>query len=307
MRRYIIGRLLFVFVVMASALIVVFILTHMVGDPVDLLLPLDAHQEQADQMRIALGLDRPLWEQFKDFASRAIRGDFGNSLWQRRPALRVALESLPNTMKLVGAAFLLAVVMAVPLGVLAAVKQGSTLDKITSLLALQGVSTPPFWLGLMLMMILSAKLHWFPTSGMGGFQHLVLPAVTLAMRPMGRIAQMVRSAMLDQLGELYVTTARAKGLSETRVVMVHALKNAAIAIVTMAGWELGRLMAGYSAVVEWVFSWPGIGMMVVKAIDNWDFPLLQATVVVTALTISLVNLLVDLSYSLFDPRIRSEN
>ncbi|MBI2874878.1 MAG: ABC transporter permease [Firmicutes bacterium] len=292
---------------MASALIVVFILTHMVGDPVDLLLPLDAHQEQADQMRIALGLDRPLWEQFKDFASRAIRGDFGNSLWQRRPALRVALESLPNTMKLVGAAFLLAVVMAVPLGVLAAVKQGSTLDKITSLLALQGVSTPPFWLGLMLMMILSAKLHWFPTSGMGGFQHLVLPAVTLAMRPMGRIAQMVRSAMLDQLGELYVTTARAKGLSETRVVMVHALKNAAIAIVTMAGWELGRLMAGYSAVVEWVFSWPGIGMMVVKAIDNWDFPLLQATVVVTALTISLVNLLVDLSYSLFDPRIRSEN
>ncbi|MBI2875227.1 MAG: ABC transporter permease [Firmicutes bacterium] len=307
MHRYIIGRLLFAIVVVLAASVLVWLLTHWVGDPVKLLLPLDASRDQVEQLRSSLGLDQPLWVQFKAFAAKAVRGDFGDSLWQRRPAMTVAMERLPATIKLVGAAFLVAVILAIPLGVLASIKPGSALDRVTSILALQGVCIPDFWLGLLMMMLFSVKLGWLPTSGIGGFNYLILPALTLSLRPMGRMAQMVRSAMLDQLGEQYVTTARAKGVSELKVVLVHALKNAAISIVTIAGWELGRMLAGYTVVVEWLFTWPGIGMLVIQAIDNWDFPLLQASVILIGVTVSMVNLFVDLSYSFFDPRIRGED
>ena len=304
MHRYVLSRLVYAVLVVFGVSLLVFVLTRFIGNPVDVMLPIEASQSEKAQLTHQLGLDKPVWQQAAGFFGGALRGDFGISWWQRQPALPLAIERLPATLKLVFASFIAAILVGVPLDVLAATTPGSLLDGFCSTLALLGVSLPAFWLGLMLILNFAVRLGWFATSGYGGFRYLTLPAVTLGALTLGRITQIVRTAMLDQLHQQYVVTARAKGLVERIVVLRHALKNASIPIVTMSGWELGRMLAGYTVVVEVVFGWPGQGHLIVDTIGAQDFPLLQALVFVVAVTVSAVNLVIDLAYPFFDPRIK---
>lgn len=304
MRRYVIIRIFFTIAVILGVSMLVFVLTHVIGNPVDIMLPLQATMEERAAMRKSLGLDRPMGAQLVDFLLHLAKGDFGDSWWQQRPALPLVLERIPSTLLLVGLAFALAVVIAIPLGVLAATRPGSALDRALTAGALVGVCLPGFWIGLLLVMFFAVRLGWFYTSGYGTWRHVVLPVVTLAVLPTGHLSQITRFAMLDQLNQQYVSVARSKGVAEIKVVLVHSLKNAMTAIVTMAGMDFGRMMAAETAAVEVVFGWPGFGSLIIDTISRQDFPLLQASVFVVAIIICLVNLLVDLSYGLFDPRIR---
>ncbi len=304
MARYILKTLLNALVVVIGVSLLVFVLTRAIGNPVNVMLPLSATMD--DRLRLAhqLGLDKSLISQLWDYVLGVMRGDFGQSWWQQQPALTVALERLPFTLKLSGIAFVISLIVALPLGILSALKPRSLLDKLTSTFAMIGICVPNFWLGLMLILIFSNTLHWLPTSGTGDWRYMVLPAFTLAVLPIGRITQIVRTAMLEQLRELYVVTARSKGLHEFYVVTRHALKNAGISIVTMSGWELGRMIAGYAVAIEAVFGLPGIGSLIVDAIGQQDFPLIQALTFVIAISINLLNVLIDLSYPLFNPRVK---
>lgn len=304
MIRYIIFRLVNAAVIVAVVFVLVFLLTHWVANPVDQLLPLQATASERAAMAHKLGTDKPIVVQLFDYVKNAAQGDFGDSWDQDRPAIDIVLERIPTTMQLVGAAFGFAMVFGLLLGVIASLWPRSLLDKVISTSSLVGICLPNFWAGLILMIIFAVKLGWFPTSGVGDWKNLVLPAVTLGILPLGRMVEIVRSAMLDQMREQYVTTARAKGVSEILVVVKHAMKNAGVTIVTMGGWELGRMIAGYTVVVEVVFAWPGMGHLVVEAIKQGDFALVQVLALVIAVMIGLLNLVVDLSYPLFDPRIK---
>jgi len=301
---YLLRRLFYALISIAAVSVLVFVITRVIGDPVKLMLPLEATAEQRNQMRETLGFNDPLLVQFARFSADAVRGDFGNSLWQRVPALPLVLDRLPATFLLAFAAMALAIVFAVPLGVLAALRPRSWLDHFCSLGSLVGMCVASNWLGLMLILIFAVNLGWFFTSGYGTWKHLVLPAVTLAAAPLGRITQIVRSSVLDELGRNYVTAARARGLAEQTVIMGHALKNAAIPIVTLSGWELSRLLAGFTVIVEVVFGWPGVGLLAMDAIRRQDLPLLQADVFVVGVLVVALNLLIDMTYGWFDPRIR---
>ena len=304
MLGYLSRRRFFSVLSVAAVSVLVFLITRAIGDPVDLMLPLEATEAQRQQMRETLGFNRPMYVQFIDFSLKALRGDFGNSLWQRVPALPLVLERLPATFLLSFAAIALAIVFAVPLGVLAALRPRTALDHFCSLGSLVGMCVASNWLGLMLILIFAVNLGWFFTSGYGSWKHLVLPAVTLAAAPLGRITQIVRSSVLDELNRNYVTAARARGLSEQAVIMGHALKNAAIPIVTLSGWELSRLLAGFTVIVEVVFGWPGVGQLAIDAIRRQDLNLLQADVFVVGVLVVVLNLLIDMTYGWFDPRIR---
>jgi len=271
---------------------------------VKMLLPLEASQEERDRLREALGFNDPLYVQLARFSLDAARGDFGNSLWQRVPALPLVIERLPATIELAFVAMLIAVILAVPLGVLAALRPRSLLDHVCSIGSLVGMCVASNWLGLMLILIFAVQLGWFFTSGYGTWRHLVLPAITLAAAPLGRITQIVRSSTLDELNKNYVTAARARGLTEQAVIVGHALKNAAIPIVTLSGWELSRLLAGFTVIVEVVFGWPGVGLLAMDAIQRQDLPLLQADVFVVGVLVVGLNLIIDMTYGWFDPRIR---
>ncbi len=304
MLRYTVVRLFWAFVTLMAVMLLVFILTRVIGNPVNVLLPLEASPEQRVLLAHQLGLDKPIWVQTLDFFSHAFRGDFGRSWFHETSALTIALQRLPWTLQLVIFAFGIAVVVGVPLGVACALVAGSWLDRLMSSVSLVGVCLPNFWLGLLLMILFGVKLHWFPTSGGGSFSALVLPAVSLALMPIGRITLIVRSAMVEEMAQQYVLTARAKGLVESLVVIRHALRNASIALVTISGWELARMLAGYTVAVEVVFAYPGIGHLIVDTIQSQDFPLVQAITLVVAIAISLINLLTDLSYAFIDARIR---
>jgi len=304
MTSYVIRRLIYSVAVVAGVTAVVFLVTHVLGDPVKLMLPLEATHEQYEQAREVLGFNDPLYVQFLRFASKAVRGDFGDSLWQRVPALPLVLERLPATFQLAGVAIFIAVALAIPLGVLAALKPRSWLDHTCTLGSLAGMCIADFWLGLMLILIFPVSLGLFYTSGYGTWQHLILPALTLSARPLGRIALIVRSSTLDEMNKAYVTAARSRGLTEQATIIGHVLKNASIPIVTLSGWELTRLLAGFTVVVETVFGWPGVGLLAIDAIKRQDLPLLQADVFVVALIVVAINLLIDLIYGFLDPRIR---
>ena len=283
--------------------VVVFFVTHLVGDPVSLMLRPEATAEQRDALRERLGLNAPLPVQFGRFLSGVARGDFGDSIWQRVPALPIVLDRLPATLYLTTATLLLAVPLSILLGIVSAIRPGSIIDRIVTVISLGGVSTADFWLGLMLILLFAVRLGWLPTSGYGGIQYVILPALALAVRPLGRVSQVVRSAMLDQFSQPYVTTARAKGLTERVVVYLHTLKNAAIPIATLVGDEAASLLNG-AVVIETVFGWPGVGILLIQAIERRDLPLIEASVIVIAVMIVTVNLLVDLTYSFMDPRVR---
>ena len=290
-------------VVLLGLIVVVFFMTHLVGDPVSLMLRPEATEEQRQALRERLGLNDPILVQFGRFFTGAVRGDFGESIWQRVPALPVVLSRLPATLYLASATLLLAIPLAILLGIVSAIRPRSLIDRVVTVVALGGVSTADFWLGLMLILFFAVRLGWLPTSGFGGFQYVLLPALALAFRPLGRISQVVRSAMLDQFSQPYVTTARAKGLTERIVVYLHTLKNAAIPVATMVGDEAASLLNG-AVVIETVFGWPGVGILLIQAIERRDLPLIEASVIVIAVMIVTVNLLVDLAYTFLDPRVR---
>ena len=304
MGAFVLRRLLHGVIVVLGVTIIVFVVTRLVGDPVRVMLPMDATVEQQETLRHQLGLDKSIPAQFVDFVGGLSTGHFGESLWQRRPAGTIVLERMPKTLELVFVSMLGAVLVALPLGVTAALRPGRVSDHATVMLSLIGLSVPQFWLGLVLIVVFAVELGWLPTSGSDTPAHLVLPALTLALPAIGRLAMIVRSSMIDELNQPYTKTAIAKGMPRTRIVAVHAMRNAAIPVTTMTGWELIRALAGYSVVVEVVFAWPGLGQLAMQAIQRQDIVLLQAIVFTIALLVVVINLIMDLLYKLIDPRIQ---
>jgi peptide/nickel transport system permease protein len=304
MAAYLIRRLLQSVLVIVGVSMIVFVITRAIGDPARMMLPLEATEEQVEAFRDRMGFNDPLWVQFWDWGKNAIRGDFGDSLWQRTDAMQLVLERMPATLLLCSTAIILAVAASIPLGILAALRPRSWLDKATTSFSLIGVCIPDFWLGLMMILLFAVALRLFFTSGYGTWRHLALPAIALAARPWGRITQIVKTSMMDEMHRTYMMTARAKGLTERNVIMSHALKNASIPIVTLAAWELTRMLAGYTIVVETVFAWPGFGQLAMQAIERRDLTLIQADVFVVALMIVVLNIAIDLIYAALDPRVR---
>ena len=282
---------------------VVFFVTHLLGDPARLMLRPEATEEQVRALRESLGLNDPILVQFGRYMGDLSRGDFGDSIWQRVPALPIVLDRIPATLYLAGVTLIVAIPLAVLLGIVSAVRPRSLADRVVTVISLTGVSTADFWLGLMLILLFAVELGWLPTSGYGGAQYALLPALTLAVRPIGRISQVVRGTLLDELSKTYVTAARAKGLTERVVIFSHALKNAAIPVVTLTGDEAAAILNG-AVVIETLFGWPGVGILLIQAIERRDLPLIEASVVCIAMMIVLVNLVVDLAYTLLDPRVR---
>jgi ABC-type dipeptide/oligopeptide/nickel transport system permease component len=303
MKSYILRRLWQAVLVLFGVSVVVFAILHLTGDPAALLLPPDATAEDIARFRKAMGFDDPWIVQYGRFLTGAIQGNFGESLRHGEPAMGLVLERLPATFQLAGAGLLLALCLAVPAGIVSAVKRNTVIDYFSTVVALLGQAMPTFWLGIMLILVFSVHFNWLPSSGRGDLQHLVLPAVTLGLFTTARITRLTRSGMLEVLGQDYIRTARAKGVSEQPVVWKHALKNASIPIVTIVGIELGTLLGG-SVITETIFAWPGVGRLSVQAIFNRDYPVVQAAVFILASTFVVVNFLVDLAYTWLDPRIR---
>ena len=283
---------------------VVFVVMRLSGDPVPLLLPPDAPTSEMERVRRELGLDRSLPVQYAVFLGNLLRGDFGRSIHFREPAVRVVMGYLPATFELAVAAFGLAVIVALPVGLLSAMRRNTVVDQAAMGLALVGQSAPTFFLGILFILLLSLKAGLFPTSGRGEWSNLVLPALTLGAFAMASIARLTRSAVLEVLRADYIRTARAKGLGEALIVAKHTLKNAAIPIVTITGLQFGTLLGG-AVVTETVFSWPGIGRLAVQSIYNRDYPIVQCAVFLSAVAFIVINFLIDLLYGALDPRIRA--
>lgn len=304
MGTFILRRSLQGFLVVLGVTIVVFVATRMIGDPAQVMLPLSATDAQRAAFEQQFGLDRPLDAQFISFIGDLMRFDFGESLWQRRSALDVVLEKLPKTLELIGVGLLLATVIGIPLGALAAVRPDGLFDRIVVGLSLTGLSVPQFWLGLLLIMVFAVGLGWVPTFGSGSLAHMILPAITLAVPSMARIMMLVRSSVINELNQQYVRTAKARGMPFGRVLFQHAMRNALVPVLTLVGWEVISAWAGYTVVVETVFAWPGLGFTAMKAINHSDLFLLQAIVFVVAVGIVLVNIGLDVLFKLIDPRIK---
>jgi peptide/nickel transport system permease protein len=303
MRRYLLSRLGQTALVVFLSLTAVFGLVRLSGDPVLLFMPTDIQAKDVDEFRQRLGFNDPLAVQYARFLGGAVRGDFGESLRYRRDALGLVLERLPATLLLAATAVVLTLVVAIPLGVVSAVRRDTLVDHVGTLATVLGQAIPGFWLGLMLIYVFAVQLRWLPTGGTGGLAHLVMPATVLAAFFAARIARLTRSTVLEALGEDYVLTARAKGLAASRVIGKHALRNAAIPVITLAGLEVGQLLGG-AVITETIFAWPGLGRLTVQALLNRDFPVVLAAVFVTSATYTFINLAVDLAYGWLDPRVR---
>ena len=303
MRRYILRRLLQGLVLLVLVATIVFFLGRLTGNPVDLMLPEDATPEDRQALTETLGLDCPLPQQFGIFFANALRGDLGQSIRHRQPAVEVFFSRLPNTLLVVPGAMMLAVILAVPLGILSALYRGSIIDRVAGTIAVLGIATPHFWLGILLIYIFSVQLDWLPTSRMGDYRHYVLPTVTLSTFLLAGFMRLIRSSMLEILDSEFVKLARIKGLSETVVVWKHCLRNALIPVLSLWGVFMGGLVTG-AIVTETVFAWPGIGRLTYEAVIFRDFPLLQAAIIMHAVLILFINLIVDILYAYVDPRIR---
>lgn len=303
--RYLLRRLLQAFIVVLGITLVVFALSRLTGDPIELLIGTDsghASQEQIERLREKYRLNDPILVQYAVFLRHLAVGDLGQSLWTKQPALEMVTERLPATAQLAGVAFLIAAVVGSIAGTLAGIRRNSLLDRVVMGFSLAGQSIPNFWLGVVLILIFAVWLGWLPSSGRGSWQHLILPAATLAAFYAARIARVTRAAISDELTRPYLLHARAKGLSERQVIMRHVLKNAAIPVVTVLALDLGHLLSG-SVVIEAVFAWPGVGYLIAEGAYRRDFPLLQAATIVVALIIVIVNLLTDLLYVRLNPRV----
>ncbi len=305
MLTYVAKRLLQAVFILWAVASISFGLTFLAGDPATLMIGDNWTAEQVANFREYMGFDRPVLVQYGEFLQRIVQGDFGVSVRQQIPVTRLILERLPATLELAAAALLIIVGVAIPVGVLSAIRRNSLSDRLAMSGALLAQSVPTFWLGIMLILVVGVYLQWLPISGRGTFLHLIMPAVTLATYSTARIARLVRSSMLDVLGNDYIRTAHAKGLSPRKVNYGHALRNALIPVITLLGIEVGSLLGG-ALITETVFAYPGIGRLTIQAIAARDIPLVQGVITFGAMIFVLVNLLVDLSYSVLDPRIRHE-
>jgi peptide/nickel transport system permease protein len=303
MWTYILKRLLHGLFSIIGASMLIFVITRMTGDPVAMLLPPEATEEMVRAMRSTLGLDRPIWEQYLIFAGHALQGDLGMSYRWEMPALTLLLDRLPATIQLASAGLLFSISIAVPLGVLSAVYRGSWIDRVGKTLAMAGQAMPNFWVGLILILVFSVSLGWLPAYGSGTFRHLILPAIALGSYPVAAQTRIVRSSMLDVLDSDYIKMGRILGASETVLVWKYAFRNAAVPLITVLGVYFAAMLGG-TFVVEVIFAWPGVGRTVVEAVFARDFPVVQAGVLFTSVVFVTVNLLVDLSYGVIDPRAR---
>jgi len=303
MQRFLARRISLAMVTLLAVTLIIFVLSRAAGDPRHVYLDDYSTQEDWDQLTLNLGLDRPYYQQYAIFLKDAVRGKFGESIKEGRPSMEIIIERLPATFQLGVAAFLFSVVVGVPLGILSAVKRGTTLDITGKLVALIGQSAPVFWLGLMLMFLFAVKLGWLPPYGRQEPTSIILPAVALGWFYAAANLRLLRSAMLNVLDSEYVKLARAKGVSSQAVIWKHALRNALIPVLTFAGVTLGSMVTG-SIVVETVFAWPGLGQLSIQALVGNDYPLLQAVIVIFTLMYVVAALLVDIMYAYIDPRIR---
>ena len=304
MLRYLFRRLLLTVPVLLGVATLVFALIHLVpGDPAQAMLGDGASHEEVLKLQHTLGLDRPLLSQYKSFLVGILHGDLGTSFRYNAPVTAQIREKFPNTAALALAAMLVAVVFAIPLGIVAAVYRGTFIDHGAMTLALVGICMPNFWLGPLLAILFAVKLGWLPVSGIGGLSHLVLPAITLGAALAAILARMTRASVLEELGELYVLSARARGLSGTRAVVRHAFRNSLIPIVTIIGLQFGAVLTG-TIITESIFAWPGIGRLLIQAINFRDYPLVQGCILFISVTYVAMNLLTDLTYGFLDPRIR---
>lgn len=287
-----------------GAATVVFFMIRISGDPVRLMLPVEASEEQVEALRESLGYNDPITTQYGRYLLDLLHGDFGTSLHYKQPALPLILERLPATIELAVLAIVFAVIIGIITGTIAAVRRNGAFDVISNVFVMFGQSVPVFWLSILLILLFSVTLKIFPTSGSDqGIMSMILPAFALSCYPAATITRLMRSSLLDVMSQDYIRTARAKGFSKWNVVVCQALKNAFIPVITVIGMEFGTLLGG-AVVTETIFAWPGIGRLMIQAVNNRDFPLVQACVLVISFIFVLVNFLVDISYSLFDPRIK---
>ncbi|WP_061930276.1 ABC transporter permease [Aureimonas sp. AU22] len=303
MSRFLVKRLLMAVLVLIGVSFSTFIVGHLTGDPVALLVPENASQEAKDELRRHLGLDQPILVQYGVFLGRALSGDLGFSYVQGTRVAGLILERLPATLELAVAGFLLSLLIAIPLGIVIALKRNTAWDFVVTALAMVGQSAPGFWIGLMLIAVFAVELRLLPVSGYGGFAYLILPAVTLALQSAARLTRLVRASMLEVLSADYVRTARSKGLRERVVLWIHSFRNAMIPVVTMAGLEFAELVSG-AFITETIFAWPGVGRLAVTAVYQRDFPLVQGVVLFAAFAFVFINFLVDLLYVAIDPRVK---
>ena len=303
MGRFVFQRFVQSIIMVVLVATFVFFLGRLTGNPVDLILPEDSTPEDRVEMIKTLGLDRPIHEQFLIFAANALRGDLGTSIRFHEPAVELFFSRLPNTLYLSVPAMLVAVLMAVPLGVISALRRGGLIDKISGTIAVLGIATPNFWLGILLIFVFSVQLGWLPSGRMGGLANYVLPSITLGTFLVAGFMRLIRSSMLEILDSEFVKLARIKGLSETSVIWKHSLRNALIPVLTLWGVFMAGLVTG-AIVTETVFAWPGIGRLTYESVIYRDFPLLQAVIIMAAVMIVFINLIVDILYAYVDPRIR---
>lgn len=306
MTRFLVRRLLLTLPVLVGVATLVFSLIHLVpGDPVQAMLGESASPQDVEQMRTKLGLDRPLLEQYGVYVKGLVRGDLGSSLRTNQPIADLILARMPATMELAFASMVVALLLAIPLGIIAAVRVGTRVDHAATTLALVGISMPTFWLGPLLAIVFSVMLGWLPVSGRGTLAHLVLPSITLGAPLAAMLARMTRASVLEELRELYVLAARARGVSRVRAVLAHAFRNSLIPIVTVVGLQFGSVLTG-AVITETIFAWPGVGRLLIQSISSRDYPAVQGCILLIAFTYVTMNLLVDLLYGLLDPRIRYE-
>ncbi len=303
MKSYILYRLFQVLIVIWGISLITFSLLHLFRDPVLILLPPEATKEDVAMLRKEMGLDRPIIVQYFKFLSGMARGDFGKSFVAQRPALGLVLERMPMTLWLAASGLLLAIIISIPLGVLAAVRRNRIHDHSASVLAVLGQAMPLFWLDIMLIIIFAVKLRLLPASGAGSFRHIILPATGIAVSVLPILMRLTRSRMIEILSQDYIRTARAKGLGEKAVLFRHALRNALIPVVTILGFQFGMLLGG-AVITETIFAWPGVASLVVESIFNSDFPVVQAAVAVFAILIVAANLLTDIAVAWLDPKVR---
>ncbi len=303
MARWLARRLLAAVLVVFTVTSLVFVVTHVFTDPATVSLPLEASPEQRADRRALLGLDRPLSEQYGDFLGGLVTGDLGESYWQGRPATDIVMERLPETLKLVAGATVVTVLLAAPLGILAAWWERRFPDHVVLGFSMASISAPPFWIGYLLIIIFAVQLGWVPTFGSGGFKSAILPSFAIGLASAGRLSQMTRRHILEELRQPYAVTARSRGFSRSYTIVHHVFRNVSSSFVTFTGWELTRMFTGYTVVIEVVFSWPGVGYLAIQAINQRDLILVQAAVVVLASLVVLTNLLVDVARRVIDPRV----
>ncbi len=304
MLSFLFSRLLSTLTVVFGVVTLIFLLIHIVpGDPIQAMLGETATPTDMESLRHALGLDQSLWTQWWLYMTNLLQGDLGTSLYSKEPIVDMLIERLPATLELAFAGLLVAILLAFPLGSIAALRKDSIYDNSAMMFSLLGVSIPNFWLGPMLILLFSLTLGWFPVSGREGALSLVLPAITLGTALAAMLARMVRATLLEILNEDYIRTARAKGLRESAIIIHHALRNASLPIITILGLQLGTLLGG-AVITEIIFAWPGIGQLTIESIERRDYPLVQACILVISLSYVLVNTFTDILYAWLDPRVR---